>query len=78
MRPKNHLNTEYKVRRKTHQVQEPVQKGKFAQHVFITLGKLKLQINLQISFHAQGPMPKKNRSFSRTSKFRDIAQFSRN
>ena len=37
-----------------------MQKGKFAQHIFITLGKLKLQINLQISFHAQGPMPKKS------------------
>ena len=57
--------TEYKVRRKTHQVQEPVQKGKFAQHVFITLGKLKLQIDLQISFHAHGSMPKRinQRSF---------------
>ena len=35
--------------------------GNFAQHVFITLGKLKLQMNLQIFLHAQGPMPKKNR-----------------
>ena len=64
MRPKNHPVypcTEYKVRRKTHQVQEPMKKGKFAQHVFITLGKLKLGMNLQISLHAQGPMPKKDR-----------------
>ena len=35
-----------------------MKKGKFAQHVFITLGKLKLQMNLQISLHAQGPIPK--------------------
>ena len=65
--------TEYKVRRKTRQVQKPMRKGKVVQHVFITLGKLKLQINFQISLHAQGPMPKKidQRFFSRTSKFRN-------
>ena len=45
--------TEYKVRRKTHQVQEPMKKGKFAQHVFITLSKLKLQMNLQIILHTR-------------------------
>ena len=63
MRPKNHPVypcTEYKVRRKTHQVQEPMKKGKFAQHVVITLGKLKLQMNLQIFLHARGSMPKKS------------------
>ena len=53
-----YLCTEYKIRRNTHQIQEPMKKEKFAQHVFITLGKLKLQMNLQISLHAQGPMPK--------------------
>ena len=46
-----HPCTKYKVRRKTHQIQEPMEKGKFAQHVFSTLGKLKLQINLQISLN---------------------------
>ena len=61
VRPKNHPVhpcNEYKVRRKTHQVQEPMKNGKFAQHIFITLGKLKLQMNLQISLNAQLPMPK--------------------
>ena len=51
--------TKYKVRRKTQQVQEPMKKGKFAQHVFVTLVKLKLQMKLQISLHAQGPIPNK-------------------
>ena len=62
MRPKNHPVypcTKYKVRGKIHQVQEPMKKEKFAQHVFITLGKLKLRMSLQISLHGQGPMPKK-------------------
>ena len=50
-----------------------MKKGKFAQHVLITLGKLKLQMNLQISLHAQEPVPKNidQRVFARTSKFRN-------
>ena len=35
-----------------------MKKETLAQHVFITLGKLKLKMNLQISVYAQGPMPK--------------------
>ena len=35
-----------------------MKKGKFAQHVLITLGKLKLHMNLQISLDAQEPVPK--------------------
>ena len=46
---------EYELRTKTHQVQEPMERGKSAQHVFVSLGKLKLQMNLQISLHPQGP-----------------------
>ena len=34
-----------------------MKKGIFVQHVFITLGNLKLQTNLQISLHTQRPMP---------------------
>ena len=50
-----------------------MKKGKLAQNVFITLGKLKLQMNLHICLYAQGPMPRKStRDFSRTSKFRNI------
>ena len=32
----------------------------FAEHVFITLHKLKQPMNLQIFLHAQGPIPKKS------------------
>ena len=35
-----------------------MKKGKFVQHLFISLGKLELEMNLQIFLHAQGPMPK--------------------
>ena len=48
-----------------------MKKGKFAQHVFIILYKLKLQLNLQIFLHA--PMPKISTRdfFSITSEFRN-------
>ena len=50
-----------------------MKKGKFAQHDFITSGKLKLQLNLQILLRAQGPMQKSDQRFiSRTSKFSNI------
>ena len=35
-----------------------MEKGKFARHVFINLGTLKLQMNAQISWQVEGPMPK--------------------
>ena len=61
------LNT--RSEEKLSQVQEPMKKGKFAQQVFVTCGKLKLQMNLQISLDAQGPITKQNRPefFSETS-----------
>ena len=50
-----------------------MKKGKFAQHVFITLGKLKLQINFQIFLQEQEPVPKNRPEiFFRTSTFRNI------
>ena len=36
-----------------------MKKGKFAQHVFTTSGKLKQQMNLKISLHAQRHMGEK-------------------
>ena len=35
-----------------------MKKETLAQHVFVTLGKLKLKMSLQISLYAQRPMPK--------------------
>ena len=55
-----------------------MKKGKFSQHVFITSGKLKLQINLQIFVACTGTYAKNigQRIFSRTSKFRVVVTIS--
>ena len=36
-----------------------MKKDKFSRYFFINLGKLKLQMNMQIFWHVQRPMPKR-------------------
>ena len=60
MRPKNHPAYSCTGQKRNSSTSGTYEKGKFGQHVFITLGKLKLHINLQISLHAQGPTPRKS------------------